>query len=85
MLAVLDEAQVAAEAGHAGWLEDQQLSYVLAVACSEMIATSAGPRRAGELGTLVPAARRQRLSCADGAKGPRLYDLTCDKSGPADA
>jgi len=56
------------------WLEDQQISYVLAVACSEMIATAAGPRRADELAALVPASGWQRLSCADGSKGPRLYD-----------
>ena len=56
------------------WLEGQEISYVLAVACSEMIPAPAGPRRAGELAALVPAAGWQRLSCADGSKGPRLYD-----------
>jgi len=30
--------------------------------------------RAGELAELVPRAGWQRLSCADGSKGPRLYD-----------
>ena len=39
-----------------------------------MIATAAGPRRADELAALVPAGAWQRLSCADGSKGPRLYD-----------
>ena len=34
----------------------------------------AGARRADELAALVPAAAWQRLSCADGSKGPRLYD-----------
>jgi hypothetical protein len=47
---------------------------VLAVACDEMTATAAGPRRADKLAALVPAAGWQRLSCADGSKGPRLYD-----------
>jgi SRSO17 transposase len=56
------------------WLEEQQISYVLAVACDEMIAVAAGPRRADALATLVPAAAWQRLSCADGSKGPRVYD-----------
>jgi SRSO17 transposase len=56
------------------WLEGQEIPYVLAVACSEMIATSAGPRRADELAALVPGIGWQRLSCADGSKGPRLYD-----------
>jgi SRSO17 transposase len=56
------------------WLEEQRISYVLAVACDEMIATAAGPRRASRLAALVPAAAWHRLSCADGSKGPRMYD-----------
>jgi SRSO17 transposase len=56
------------------WLEEQEIPYVMAVACSEMIATAAGARRADELAALVPAEAWQRLSCADGSKGPRLYD-----------
>ena len=56
------------------WLEKEKIPYVMAVACSEMITTSAGAKRAGELAALVPAAGWQRLSCADGSKGPRLYD-----------
>jgi hypothetical protein len=39
-----------------------------------MIATQAGAKRADGLAALVPAAGWQRLSCADGSKGPRLYD-----------
>ena len=57
-----------------GWLEEEEIGYVMAVACSEMIATAAGARRADELAALVPAAGWQRLSCADGSKGPRCYD-----------
>jgi SRSO17 transposase len=56
------------------WLEEQGIPYVMAVACSEMIAVPAGPRRADELAALVPERAWQRLSCADGSKGPRLYD-----------
>jgi SRSO17 transposase len=56
------------------WLEEQEIPYVMAVACSEMIATAAGAMRAVELAALVPAEAWQRLSCADGSKGPRLYD-----------
>jgi SRSO17 transposase len=56
------------------WLEEQEIPYVMAVACSEMIATAAGARRADGLAALVPAEAWQRLSCADGSKGPRLYD-----------
>jgi SRSO17 transposase len=39
-----------------------------------MIETQAGARRADELAALVPAGAWQRVSCADGSKGPRLYD-----------
>jgi hypothetical protein len=56
------------------WLEEQQMSYVLAGACDEMIATAAGPRRADELAALVPAAAWQQPSCADGSKRPRMDD-----------
>jgi SRSO17 transposase len=56
------------------WLEQEEIPHVLAVACNAMIPTAAGPKRADELAGLVPAAAWQRLSCADGSKGPRLYD-----------
>jgi len=56
------------------WLEEQEIPYVMAVACSEMIAVPAGRFRADELAALVPPSGWQRLSCADGSKGPRLYD-----------
>jgi SRSO17 transposase len=56
------------------WLEGQQIPYVLAVACSEMIPVAAGAKRTDELAALVPEQAWQRLSCADGSKGPRLYD-----------
>jgi SRSO17 transposase len=56
------------------WLEAEQIPYVLAVACNAMVKTRAGAKRADELAGLVPAGAWQRLSCADGSKGPRLYD-----------
>jgi len=56
------------------WLEEQGISYVMAVACSEPVTVPAGRFRADELAALVPAPGWQRLSCADGSKGPRLYD-----------
>src|SRR5580658_5840432 len=55
-------------------LEERQLPYVMAVACSEMAAAPAGCFRADELAALVPAGAWERLSCADGSKGPRLRD-----------
>jgi hypothetical protein len=56
------------------WLEQEEISYVLAVACEEMTAVAAGTRRADALAALVPAGAWQRLSCADGSKGPRVHD-----------
>jgi SRSO17 transposase len=60
--------------GLRSWLEKEGLGYVMAVACSEMVAVPAGRFRADALAGMVPAAGWQRLSCADGSKGPRLYD-----------
>jgi SRSO17 transposase len=60
--------------GLRGWLEEQGIGYVMAVACSDMIPVAAGGMRAGEAAGLVPENGWQRLSCADGSKGPRLYD-----------
>jgi SRSO17 transposase len=56
------------------WLEEQGIPYVMAVSCDAVIPTAAGKKRAGELAALVPDQGWQRLSCADGSKGPRLYD-----------
>jgi hypothetical protein len=55
-------------------LEEHGIPYVMAVSRDAMIATAAGKKRADELAALVPAGGWQRLSCADGSKGPRLYD-----------
>jgi hypothetical protein len=56
----------------------------MAVACSEMITVKAGSRRADELAALVPQDGWQRLSCADGSKGPRLYDWALIGTATAD-
>jgi SRSO17 transposase len=56
------------------WLEEQHVSYVLAVPKSFIAVMPAGPARADSLARLVPPAGWQRLSCGDGAKGPRFYD-----------
>jgi SRSO17 transposase len=63
------------------WLESEEIPHVLAVACNAMIETKAGARRAGELAALVPGSAWQRLSCADGSKGPRLYDWALVATG----
>jgi SRSO17 transposase len=56
------------------WLEQQQIAYVMAVPCSEPVATAAGKLRADELAARVPEDGWQVLSCGDGSKGPRLYE-----------
>jgi SRSO17 transposase len=56
------------------WLEGQGIGYVMAVKCSEVVTVPAGKERADGLAVLVPEGGWQRLSCADGSKGPRLYD-----------
>ena len=60
--------------GFRKWLEGQGIPYVMAVSRDAMITTAAGKKRADELAALVPGGGWQRLSCADGSKGPRLYD-----------
>jgi SRSO17 transposase len=56
------------------WLEEQDIAYAMAVPCSFEATTAAGRRRADALAALVPAGGWQRLSCGQGAKGPRRYD-----------
>jgi SRSO17 transposase len=55
-------------------LEKDGIAYVMATACSDAISMASGGVRAGEAAALVPRDGWQRLSCADGSKGPRLYD-----------
>lgn len=55
-------------------LENDQVSYVLAVAVSHQITTAAGTCRADEMARRVPKAGWQRLSAGAGAKGHRWYD-----------
>jgi SRSO17 transposase len=65
-------------------LEEARISYVMATACSDTIPLAAGGMRADEALSLVPHDGWQRLSCADGSKGPRLYDwaLIATAEGP---
>jgi SRSO17 transposase len=60
--------------GLRGWLDEQQLNYVMAVSCDARFATPTGPRRADELAASAPQRGWQRLSCGKGSKGHRLYD-----------
>ncbi len=68
------------------WLEEQGLSYVLAVKNNEPLwaDTEDGSAQvaARELAQQIPDDRWQRLSAGDGSKGPRLYDWGWLPIGP---
>ncbi|WP_406500720.1 IS701 family transposase [Streptomyces sp. NBC_00846] len=55
-------------------LEERQVGYVLAMACSAEATTSAGKFRADALAAKVPKRAWQKLSAGAGAKGHRFYD-----------
>lgn len=68
-----------------GELQDRGVGYVLAVACSHQVSTSAGKRRADELAASLPRHTWQRVSAGPGSKGPRFYDwawVTIDAKHP---
>ncbi len=56
------------------WLEAQPIPFVLAVPKDEPLGCDFQQVRADELTKAIAADGWQRLSCGDGAKGPRLYD-----------
>jgi len=58
------------------WLEEHDVSHVLAVPKSQMVVTMEffGQARAHELVGGLPEDAWVRLSCGDGARGPREYD-----------
>ncbi|MFH8661158.1 IS701 family transposase [Streptomyces afghaniensis] len=55
-------------------LEKRGTGYILAVACSHEVTTSAGKFRADTLAKKVPKRAWQKLSARAGAKGHRFYD-----------
>jgi SRSO17 transposase len=56
------------------WLEENQYWFVLAVSKAESLWSEFKQQRADERAATLPAQAWQRLSCGDGAKGPREYD-----------
>ncbi|MGA5499498.1 IS701 family transposase [Streptomyces cinereoruber] len=60
-------------------LEQLGLGYVVAVPKSQQIKSLAGFWRIDQLVGEAPADAWQRLSCGDGAKGPRVYDWAAAK------
>jgi SRSO17 transposase len=61
--------------GLRGWLEDQDISYVMATRCDDEVASGLyTTTRVDRLVATLPARAWKRLSCGDGAHGPRRYD-----------
>ena len=56
------------------WLEDQDLSYVMAIRCSDTLTMPEGQQRADVLIAAVPARSWLRISAGAGAHGPREFD-----------
>ncbi|WP_435126684.1 IS701 family transposase [Micromonospora tulbaghiae] len=61
--------------GLRGWLEDEDIAYVMATRCDDEVASGLfTTTRVDELIAKLPAGAWRRLSCGDGAHGPRRYD-----------
>jgi SRSO17 transposase len=58
------------------WLEGQDVSYVMAIRCSDTLTMPGGEQRADALIAAAPARSWQRLSTGAGAHGPREFDWT---------
>ncbi|WP_397469270.1 IS701 family transposase [Pseudonocardia charpentierae] len=56
------------------WCEKRRIGYVVAVPRSQSIPAGAGSSRADHATAMAPEQAWKRRSCADGAKGPRLFD-----------
>jgi hypothetical protein len=57
------------------WLEEHDVTYVLATRCSDTLITMAGGQvRADELGAALPSRAWRRISAGAGAHGPSEYD-----------
>jgi SRSO17 transposase len=61
--------------GLRGWLEEQDIAYVMATRCDDEVASVLfTTTRVDTLIASLPTRAWQRLSCGDGAHGPRRYD-----------
>ena len=58
------------------WLEGQDVSYVMAIRCSDTLTMPDGEQRADALIAAAPSRAWQRLSTGAGAHGPREFDWT---------
>lgn len=61
--------------GLRGWLQEQDISYVMATRCDDQVTSGLfTTTRVDTLIAKLPAGAWTRLSCGDGAHGPRRYD-----------
>lgn len=67
------------------WLEEQKISYVVAVACDTLVPAGAGKKiRAGKLAAKVPRRGWQVMSCARARKATGCMTGRCLRPGTAD-
>lgn len=60
--------------GLRGWLEESDIAYVMATRCDDEVVSGLHTTTRVEVIARVPAGAWRRLSCGDGAHGPRRYD-----------
>jgi hypothetical protein len=65
------------------WLEERDVSYVMATRCSDTFTVNGAEQRADALTAAVAARSWQRLSAGAGAHGPREYHWTRIATGGA--
>jgi SRSO17 transposase len=63
------------------FLESQGQPYVLAVRSQQRLWKDLTPQRVDQIAETIPPEAWQRLSIAEGAKGPRIYDWAAGKFG----
>jgi SRSO17 transposase len=80
---VTADAAYGQERGFRRLLEEAGVGYVLAVPKSQQVKSPAGSWRIDHVLTGAPDDAWERVSCGDGAKGPRVYDWAAAKL-PAD-
>ncbi len=81
---VTADAAYGQERGFRRALEDAGVGYVLAVPKSQQVKSPAGSWRIDHVLTGAPDDAWERISCGDGAKGPRVYDWAAARLPAAD-
>ncbi|MEU9118233.1 IS701 family transposase, partial [Streptomyces sp. NPDC048483] len=76
---VTADAAYGQERGFRRTLEEAGVGYVLAVPKSQQVKSPAGSWRIDHVLTGAPDDAWERISCGDGAKGPRVYDWAAAK------